>query len=71
MSALTSREVCEQTGVTYRQLDYWCRRGLVRPTVEASGQGSRRGWARADVERVRRVSAAAAAKRRPLAELVG
>ncbi|MFM7872155.1 MAG: MerR family transcriptional regulator, partial [Actinomycetota bacterium] len=30
-------------GITYRQLDYWARTGLVRPSVsEARGSGSRR-----------------------------
>lgn len=40
---LTSYEVCEQTGLTYRQLDYWLRCGVPLPIVqEAAGSGSRR-----------------------------
>lgn len=41
---LTSPEVCRLAGVTYRQLDYWTRAGVVTPTREASGTGSVRGW---------------------------
>lgn len=35
--------VCEIVGITYRQLDYWARTGLVIPSVQrASGSGSQR-----------------------------
>ena len=34
---------CRAAGITYRQLDYWARTGLVEPTVRpASGSGSQR-----------------------------
>jgi DNA-binding transcriptional MerR regulator len=34
---------CSAAGITYRQLDYWARTGLVEPTVRAaSGSGSQR-----------------------------
>ncbi|CAB4871154.1 unannotated protein [freshwater metagenome] len=34
---------CSAAGITYRQLDYWARTGLVEPTVRgASGSGSHR-----------------------------
>ena len=34
---------CAAAGITYRQLDYWARTGLVEPTVRpASGSGSQR-----------------------------
>jgi DNA-binding transcriptional MerR regulator len=34
---------CHAAGITYRQLDYWARTGLVEPTVRgASGSGSQR-----------------------------
>jgi DNA-binding transcriptional MerR regulator len=34
---------CTAAGITYRQLDYWARTGLVEPTVRpASGSGSQR-----------------------------
>jgi DNA-binding transcriptional MerR regulator len=36
-------EVCAIVGITYRQLDYWARTSLVRPSVkDASGSGSQR-----------------------------
>ncbi|WP_026529607.1 MerR family transcriptional regulator [Haematomicrobium sanguinis] len=35
--------VCKAVGITYRQLDYWARTGLVEPAVRgASGSGSQR-----------------------------
>ena len=36
-------QVCQITGITYRQLDYWARTGLVEPSVRsATGSGSQR-----------------------------
>jgi DNA-binding transcriptional MerR regulator len=36
-------EVCKIVRITYRQLDYWARTGLVTPSVrDASGSGSQR-----------------------------
>lgn len=36
-------QVCQITGVTYRQLDYWTRTNLIHPSVaEATGSGSQR-----------------------------
>jgi len=36
-------EVCRIVGITYRQLDYWARTGLVEPSVRAAhGSGSQR-----------------------------
>ncbi len=36
-------QVCSIVGITYRQLDYWARTGLVEPTVRAAaGSGSQR-----------------------------
>jgi DNA-binding transcriptional MerR regulator len=35
--------VCKLIGITYRQLDYWARTGLLRPSVaDARGSGSKR-----------------------------
>ena len=34
---------CKAAGITYRQLDYWARTGLVEPTVRpATGSGTQR-----------------------------
>jgi DNA-binding transcriptional MerR regulator len=36
-------QVCKIVGITYRQLDYWTRTGLVTPSLqEATGSGSQR-----------------------------
>jgi DNA-binding transcriptional MerR regulator len=37
-------------GITYRQLDYWARTGLLRPSIaDASGSGSQRRYSYGDV----------------------
>jgi len=43
---LTGREVCALAGITYRQLDYWCRMDVLTPEVDAHGSGSRRAFTR-------------------------
>lgn len=43
---LTSTEVCDQAGITYRQLDYWTRLEAVTDEAGAKGSGSRRRWTR-------------------------
>jgi DNA-binding transcriptional MerR regulator len=46
--------VCRITGVTYRQLDYWARTGLVTPSVTpAQGSGSKRVYSYADLVEVK------------------
>lgn len=51
--AYSSPQACKLADVTYRQLDYWCRIGLVGPSVRvASGSGSQRGFSRDDVVQV-------------------
>jgi len=46
--------VCRLTGVTYRQLDYWARTGLVTPSITpASGSGSKRSYSYGDVLEVK------------------
>lgn len=37
-----SVELCELTGMTYRQLDYWVRNGVFTAEGEGMGSGSRR-----------------------------
>lgn len=36
--------LCEVTGATYRQIDYWCRLGVITPHQPADGSGSQRGF---------------------------
>ncbi len=43
-------QVCALVGITYRQLDYWARTGLLTPSLaDASGSGSRRRYTYHDV----------------------
>lgn len=43
-------QVCNLVGITYRQLDYWARTGLITPSVqEAHGSGSQRLYSFTDV----------------------
>jgi DNA-binding transcriptional MerR regulator len=43
-------EVCSVVGITYRQLDYWARTGLLRPSIaDARGSGSQRRYSYRDV----------------------
>ena len=50
--------VCRISGVTYRQLDYWARTGLVTPSVTpAQGSGSKRVYSYADLVEVKVIKA--------------
>lgn len=43
-------DACAHSGITYRQLDYWARTGLVVPSVRsAGGSGTQRLYSRDDV----------------------
>lgn len=43
-------QVCNLVGITYRQLDYWARTGLLQPTLKtAKGSGSQRLYGFSDV----------------------
>lgn len=43
-------QVCSLVGITYRQLDYWARTGLLRPSIaDARGSGTQRLYAYTDV----------------------
>lgn len=45
----TSYQAASAAGISYRQLDYWVRIGLVRPARGAHGSGSQRRFAHRDV----------------------
>jgi DNA-binding transcriptional MerR regulator len=46
--------VCRLTSVTYRQLDYWARTGLVTPSIRsAQGSGSKREYSYGDLLEVK------------------
>jgi DNA-binding transcriptional MerR regulator len=43
-------QVCSVVGITYRQLDYWARTGLLRPSLaDAHGSGSQRLYSYTDL----------------------
>lgn len=54
---VSSEQVCALTGITYRQLDYWVRKGRI-PGINRAGSGSGRSrdFTNAQVELIRRVS---------------
>ena len=41
---LKSDEVCEMSGLTYRQLDTWHHRGWIEPIIDSPSQGYVRLW---------------------------
>ena len=46
--------VCKIVGITYRQLDYWARTDLVRPSLaDARGSGTQRAYSYADLVRLK------------------
>ena len=53
-SGYSGKRAAEIVGITYRQLDYWARTDLVRPSlVDASGSGSRRRYSYTDLLELR------------------
>lgn len=50
----SSKRTAEIAGITYRQLDYWARENIVRPSLtKASGSGSRRLYSYRDLLELR------------------
>lgn len=48
--SFSGKRTAEIVGITYRQLDYWARTELVRPSVlDATGSGSRRAYSYNDL----------------------
>jgi DNA-binding transcriptional MerR regulator len=47
-------QVCKIVGITYRQLDYWARTGLVKPSLaDAHGSGTQRRYSYRDLVRLK------------------
>lgn len=43
-------QACKLAGITYRQLDYWARTGLVKPSIaDAHGSGTQRSYSYRDI----------------------
>src|SRR5688500_7564113 len=54
MEGFSGKRTAEIVGITYRQLDYWARTDLIRPTLaDAKGSGSRRLYAYRDLLELR------------------
>ena len=52
----SGKKAAEIVGITYRQLDYWARTDLIRPSVaDAAGSGSRRRYSYRDLLELRTV----------------
>ena len=59
--SLQSGEVCDLTGASYRQLDYWARSGIITPEATTdkkghgrpTGSGSVRWWKRTQLPTIR------------------
>jgi DNA-binding transcriptional MerR regulator len=53
-SGYSGTQAAKVVGITYRQLDYWARTDLIRPSVtDASGSGSRRRYSYNDLLELR------------------
>lgn len=52
-----STELLDETGITYRQLDYWCRTGLLTPREDIHGSGWTRSFDESQVERAHLIKA--------------
>ena len=46
---------CRMADFTYRQLDYWARTGMIRPSIEAHGSGTQRRYSFREVVLLRMV----------------
>lgn len=56
MEGFHAPAVCQVTGITYRQLDYWDRSGLVSPSVTAAkGSGSARLYSSEDIAQLQTI----------------
>jgi DNA-binding transcriptional MerR regulator len=53
-SGFSGTQAAKVVGITYRQLDYWARTDLIRPSMsDASGSGSRRLYSYSDLVELR------------------
>lgn len=53
----SGKRMAELVGITYRQLDYWARTDLVKPSIsEAAGSGSRREYSYSDLVELRTIT---------------
>jgi DNA-binding transcriptional MerR regulator len=56
IEGFSGREAADIVGITYRQLDYWARTDLIRPSLaDARGSGSRRRYSYHDLIELRMI----------------
>jgi len=67
---LSTQEVADAAGVTYRMVDYWCRKGLISGQEGGLGSGVRRSWTRAQMRRVELLATASWLKNATFDQLV-
>ena len=57
-TSFSGKRAIEIVGITYRQLDYWARTDLVRPSVtDAKGSGTRRSYSYTDLLKLKVIKA--------------
>ena len=57
-TSFSGKRTIEIVGITYRQLDYWARTDLVRPSVtDAKGSGTRRSYSYTDLLKLKVIKA--------------
>lgn len=57
-TSFSGKRTTEIVGITYRQLDYWARTDLVRPSVaDAQGSGTRRSYSYTDLLKLKVIKA--------------
>lgn len=60
-----SSDVLAAAGISYRQLDHWCRRGFARPINDDPGYGHSRVFSRGELSTLTRMGRLVAAGVRP------
>lgn len=66
----SSTEVTRLTGASYRQVDYWCRTGLIPGQLAGPGSGGRRRFTPEQVDRVRFLLTASRIRNASFADLI-
>jgi DNA-binding transcriptional MerR regulator len=61
--------VCAETGITYRQLDYWLRKGYITMTNPVRGSGTHRRFTDDELEALRELMQRYTAAQREIAEI--
>lgn len=55
-NAPASRVIAAAAGATPRQIDHWCRRGLVPGQEPGMGRGNYRRWTPEQIDRLRKIA---------------